>query len=168
MIRYIKVKSTIAVALMMVFIMSGCATIFKGSEADVRVNSSPAGATIEVNGINSGLTPQTLSLKRNQTHQIEFSRDGYESVLFNVERKFDIGTTVIGNIFSWGIIGIIVDVATGAAYTLTPADLQANLGALQSLNLLPSELSSEGDDIYVVMITSDEWQQVLYMNDSVE
>jgi len=145
--------------------ISGCATIFKGSEADIRVNSSPAGATIKVNGINSGLTPQTLSLKRNQTHQIEFSRDGFESVLFNVERKFDIGTTVIGNIFSWGIIGIIVDVATGAAYTLTPADLQANLGALQSLNLIPAELKSDEDDIFVVMITSDEWAKITELSE---
>lgn len=149
----------VGILFLAVFI-SGCATIFKGSEADVRVNSSPAGATISVNGVNSGLTPQTLSLKRNQTHQIEFSRDGYESVRFNVDRKFDIATAVVGNLFSWSILGIIVDVATGAAYTLTPADLEANMTALQSMNLVPADLDGDESDIFVVMFTSDEWAKI--------
>ena len=143
---------------------SSCATIFKGSSADIRVNSSPAGATVTVNGVHRGLTPQTLSLKRNKDHILEFTRDGYEKVTFAVDRKFDIGTTIVGNLFSWWLLGVIVDVASGAAYTLTPADLNANLSALQAHKIVPYEANINKDEVFVFMLTHDEWKAIVESN----
>lgn len=138
----------------------GCATIFKGSNADIRVNSSPAGATILANGINKGVTPQTLSLKRNQNYILEFKRDGYEDIKLEVNKKFDIGTTVVGNIVSWALLGIVVDVASGAAYSLDPADLQANLAELRISGHVPDESEIDESDIHVIMLTKEEWEEI--------
>ena len=68
-------------------VLSSCGTIFKGSNADIRVNSSPAGATIYVNDINKGLAPQTLSLKRNRDYTLTFKKEGYADVTFEVNKK---------------------------------------------------------------------------------
>jgi heat shock protein HspQ/uncharacterized protein YceK len=136
----------------------GCGTIFKGSSADIRFNSSPAGADIMINNIDKGTTPQTIGLKRNQNHVVTFKKDGYKDVTMEITKKFDIGTTVIGNIFSWGLIGIIVDVANGAAYSLEPYDLQANMESLQAAGYIPSDLEVKKDEVHVFMLTSEEWK----------
>lgn len=152
--------TTALVTITAAFLFSGCATIFKGSSADIRVNSSPSGATVYINNIDRGQTPQTLSLKRNQNHLITFKMDGYEDVNIEVNKKFDILTTVVGNIFSWQLLGIIVDVATGSAYTLEPADLQANMNELRAAGYLPDESELERDDIHAVMITQKQWAEI--------
>ncbi|XWN38386.1 MAG: PEGA domain-containing protein [Balneola sp.] len=137
-----------------------CASIFKGSSADVRVNSNPAGANIFINGIDRGVTPQTLSLKRNSDYVLTFKKDGYEDLNFEVFKKFDIGTAVVGNIFSWGLVGIIVDVASGAAYSLTPADVEANMAGLQAAGYIDTDFETDGSDIYVFMLTTEQWEML--------
>lgn len=151
---------TIAITILILAALSGCATIFKGKSADVRVNSTPAGAEVYINEISRGTTPQTLSLKRNDDYLLEFRKDGYEPVRIEVKKDFDIGTTIVGNIFSWGIIGILVDVGTGAAYTLKPADLQANMPELRAAGYLPEGGNSTKDDVHVIMLTTDEWAEL--------
>jgi len=137
-----------------------CASIFKGSSADIRVNSNPAGANIFINGIDRGVTPQTLSLKRNSDYLLTFKKEGYEDLNFEIFKKFDIGTAVVGNIFSWGLVGIIVDVATGAAYSLTPADVEANLSSLQAAGYIDKDFETDDSDIFVFMLTTDQWEEL--------
>lgn len=155
--RRLKLLSVIGLSVL----IAGCATIFKGSSADVQVNSSPSGADVYINEIDRGSTPQTLSLKRNKNYVLTFKKEGYEDVNMEIDKKFDIGTTVVGNIFSWGLLGIIVDAATGAAYTLTPADLDANMDELAEAGHVPSDLDLKEDEIHVVMLTQEEWEDVL-------
>lgn len=144
----------------MCFAFLACGTIFKGSSADVRINSSPSGAQVFVNDINRGTTPQSLSLKRNRDYVLDFRRDGYESVKVEVNKTFDLGTTVVGNIFSWGLLGIVVDLASGAAYSLEPADLQANMRDLQVAGFIPEESEIREDEIHVIMISKEEWESI--------
>ncbi|MEX0722141.1 MAG: PEGA domain-containing protein [Balneolaceae bacterium] len=141
-------------------VITGCGTIFKGSSADLKVNSSPSGATIYVNDINKGITPQTLSLKRNKDYIISFQSEGYEEVKMEINKKFDVGTSVVGNIFSWGILGLLVDMGTGAAYSLEPHDLQANMNELRVAGFIPEDADVNEDDIFVFMITTEEWQKI--------
>lgn len=137
-----------------------CASIFKGSSAEIRVNSNPSGADIFINGIDRGTTPQTLSLKRDSDYILTFKKAGYEDVNFEVAKKFDFGTTIIGNIFSWALVGIIVDVATGAAYSLTPADVEANMASLQAAGYIDENYKTDDSDIYVFMLTTDQWEEL--------
>lgn len=150
--------------LILAFFAAGCATIFKGSSADVRVNSAPSGADIYINQIDRGTTPQTLSLKRDRNYVLEFRKEGYQDVRVEVNKKFDLATTVVGNIFSWALVGIVVDLATGAAYSLTPADVQANMQELQAAGYLPDENQVSESDVFVVMLTKKQWQQVKTSN----
>ncbi|GAB5408551.1 MAG: hypothetical protein BalsKO_09160 [Balneolaceae bacterium] len=153
-------NTTVLAALLVSFLSLSCASIFKGSSADVRVNSNPAGADIYINGIDRGQTPQTLSLKRNQDYVLTFKKEGYEDLNFEVAKKFDIGTAVVGNIFSWGLIGILVDVGTGAAYSLTPADVEANLESMQQAGLVDANMNLEDGEVFVFMVTTEQWEEI--------
>lgn len=155
-----KMFKTLGVLLVSGVLFTNCATIFKGNSADIRVNSNPSGATISVNNVNMGVTPQTMSLKRNSGHVLTFSKDGYEDVVVEIEQKFDIATTVVGNIFSWALLGIVVDVATGAAYSLTPADVQANFDKMAAAGIIDPNADLGENDIFVFMLTSEQWAEL--------
>lgn len=142
------------------FFSTGCATIFKGSNADIRVNSAPAGADIYINNIDRGQTPQTLSLARNKDHVLVFKKDGFEDVTIEVNRKFDVATTIVGNLFSFALLGVVVDVATGAAYSLQPADVQANMPELRAAGLIPDGSDMGENDLMVVMISKEDWERI--------
>lgn len=146
------------ITLIVIFI-SGCATIFKGSNAEVRFNSSPSNATISINGIDRGNTPIALNLKRDNDYVVNFKKDGYEEVNVEVNKSFDAATTIVGNLFSWWLLGVVVDVATGAAYSLTPADVQANMDELSASGLIDENEIEEGT-IHVIMLTKEEWKAI--------
>lgn len=105
-----------------------------------------------MNGEDKGATPTTLTLKRNRAHQVIFRHEGYEDVTINLDRQFKVGAAIAGNIFSWGLIGIVVDVANGSAYQLTPEQLNATLkqkGAVSSVKV-------EQDEIMVMFFSPSE------------
>jgi len=157
-------KHRIPIAIMIIFsfYITSCATIFKGGHAEVRFNSSPSGAEVYVDEINKGETPTTAQLARSDSHIITFSKEGYEDVKVAVNKKFDAATTILGNIVSWALLGIVVDVASGAAYSLSPADVQANLNQLQTAGIINMEKlpSNKKNTIHVFMLTKEEWNQI--------
>lgn len=155
-----KVKIPIILTVAAVMIMtSGCALIFKGQSAEIRVNSKPDGAAVLVNGSSMGTTPVTLSLSRSKDHILVFKKDGYEDVQVNVTRKFDVGTAVVGNVFSWSLFGLVVDIASGAAYSLEPADIEANLPALQAAGII-NQVQKNDDGIQVFMLSKEQWEEI--------
>jgi len=131
--------------------ISGCATIIRGSNQDVRVTSDPPNARVVVNGQDRGETPTTLNLDTSRDYQIEFAKDGYASETLNVRKDFTIGWPIFGNVFSWGIIGIVVDVANGSAYKLTPKQLEAALETTSADVRMPSD-----SDIHIALFSSEE------------
>jgi hypothetical protein len=158
-----KLKNKYFVGICIFFIstsMIGCATIFKGSSADIRVDSQPSGASVYINGIDKGSTPQSLSLGRDEDHVLTFQKDGYEDVVVEVKKQFDGATTILGNIVSFALIGIVVDVATGAAYSLEPADVQANLNQMENAGLIDKIPENNKNGITVIMLTKEEWAKI--------
>ena len=133
---------------------SHCATIVRGTSQDISANSNPAGARIVVNGEDKGMTPTTLTLKRNRSYQIVFKLDGYEDVTINMDRQFKITAAIGGNFFSWGLIGIVVDVANGSAYQLTPEELDVTLRRTGST----TSASTDRDHVQVFFFTPDKVQ----------
>jgi hypothetical protein len=133
---------------------SGCATIVHGSTQSIAVNTDPPGARVMVNGQDHGATPTTLNLKRGRDHQIVFDLAGYQPVTINVEKNMDTMPFIVGNLFSWGIIGWVVDAANGAAYRLTPDQINANLPALQGM----IDVSPDADELSVFLLTIDQAQ----------
>lgn len=94
--------------------IGGCATLLKGSNEQVMINSDPSGANVSINGQQTGTTPYVTTVPSSQDLQIEVSKPGYQTA--NVDDKTN---------FRWGyeiwsfvefIIPMGVDLADGAAW----------------------------------------------------
>jgi len=114
------------VAVIFIISASGCATIAHGTSTTIRINSTPPGATAIVGG-QTIITPSTVTLKNNQTYNIVFKKDGYEDTYFTIDRQ--ISGWVWGNILTvyFILVGTVIDVMTGAAYKLTPTEVNVTL-----------------------------------------
>lgn len=132
--------------------LTGCATIVQGTDQRINVNSSPAGATVTVRGQQLGITPTTLNLKRGKDYEVLIALDGYEPITVYLEKEFDFAPAALGNIFSWGILGLVVDISNGAAYELSPDFIEANLSEMQAM----IETTPEGDELTVVFLTPEQ------------
>ncbi|TCD19863.1 PEGA domain-containing protein [Pedobacter psychrodurus] len=98
-------------------LLSSCATIFTGTTQTVQINSNPPAATIEVDGVKTGVTPMAVTLKKGFTGQtISLKLDGYETKTFHPQTTFN-AVSVVNFLF---IPGFIVDAATGAMMKYDP------------------------------------------------
>lgn len=66
----------------------------------------------------------------------------------------------MGNLVSWWLVGVVVDVATGAAYSLEPADVQANLNEMQAAGFIDEIPNEDTKGITVIMLTEEEWKEI--------
>jgi len=112
------------------FVTTGCATIIHGSDQVLELQSVPSGATVRVSNGMVFTTPSSTKLKRNQDYILTFSKEGYQTQVIPVNSV--LSGWVAGNIILGGIIGGGVDLATGAAYTLTPSEFTITLTPLSS------------------------------------
>ncbi len=111
-------KAVFLIALsFIVLFTSSCGTIFTGTKQNVMIKSFPSGAKIQVDGVDRGVTPATVSLKKGFNGPvITLTKDGYEKYQFNPETTFN--TVSILNLL--GMIGWAVDAATGAMMKYDP------------------------------------------------
>ncbi|OGC42847.1 hypothetical protein A2Y85_06170 [candidate division WOR-3 bacterium RBG_13_43_14] len=105
----------------------GCATIFKGSNEQVYVNSDPAGAKIYVNGALMGSTPVMLELKSSKTYNVEFRMDGYESKTYTLTNHLGAGWVILDVLC--GLVPVVIDAVTGAWYGLDQDNIYLQLEA---------------------------------------
>ena len=126
---------TLVVLTTILLSLSGCASIVHRGKQDIKVSSQP-GSSISIkdsygNTIIEG--EETLSIKLDRakgffekgSYVIEVKKAGYKPVTMALTGQVNKGSYVVGNLFSWGIIGwVIVDPLTGAMWTLTTPDVQ--------------------------------------------
>lgn len=118
----------LATALTAVATLSGCASVFNDSRQRVTIKSIPDGAEVIVDG-RTVTTPTTLDLKGRQEYYLTASKPGYRQTAGKIEGDMRIGSGVVGNVFSFGIIGMAVDFfGTGAGWKLQP-EITLNLQA---------------------------------------
>ncbi|TAL70453.1 MAG: PEGA domain-containing protein [Bacteroidetes bacterium] len=109
----------ISCLLIVVFLLlTSCASIINGSRDDVKIISEPSEASIKVDGRDVGKTPSSLKLQRGKAHYFEISKSGYET--YKITTGKSLSGWFWGNILCGGLIGIIVDLATGNAYDIDP------------------------------------------------
>jgi hypothetical protein len=110
--------------------LAGCATMITGSTQTIHIASNEANVKVTVQPGNLIATaPSALTLKRNESgYRLRFEKEGFESV----DVRLSSGTNgwVFGNLLIGGIIGLAVDYSNGAAYTLSPDSVTANLKPL--------------------------------------
>ncbi|HAX50269.1 MAG TPA: PEGA domain-containing protein [Ignavibacteria bacterium] len=115
----------ISMLLIFIFTLEGCATIFSGSYDDVDLSSEPSGAKILVNGKDEGNTPMTVRLKKSKEYTIEFVKDGFQTKSLRMTYGLGAGWLIL-DILS-GLVGIIVDAATGNWNSFDYDSYKANL-----------------------------------------
>jgi hypothetical protein len=97
-------------------LLDSCATILSGTKQQIQITTKPAGARDFVDGMECGITPCILDVNRKSSVLYTFKKEGHDDGAVLDNGRFN--ATVIANILIGGIIGIIVDYSTGAAYKL--------------------------------------------------
>jgi hypothetical protein len=113
------------VTLLLSLVVVGCATLVTGTSTDVAINSDPSEAEIEINGMDRGATPTTVSLPSDRSHTVEISLEGYETETIQLQKTTS--GWLAGNIIFGGIPGLVIDAATGGISVLRPKQVNANL-----------------------------------------
>jgi len=135
-------------------ILTGCASLMNGESVIVPIYTTPAGATLKVNG-NVYTTPVKVALPRGEgDYTLNIEKEGYQTI--NVHLSESLDAWLWGNII-FGIaggIGVVIDLISGDAYDLDPERLdlylQGNFASkrkdggleilLVELNSLPQEV----------------------------
>lgn len=114
-------------------LLSGCATITRGSTQSWSVETDPVGADITLSSGEACKSPCTLKKKRKHPFSVDICKNGYERVVTTIDSsvKGAGAAGLAGNVLVGGVIGIGVDAATGASKDLLPNPLVVTLPAAQ-------------------------------------
>lgn len=96
--------------------MNSCGVMFGGSRYNgtIVANGRP-NADIYINGEKAGQGQVTKLMKRNIPLKVEIKEEGCEPVTKNFDNRFRTGNFIL-SVISWGLLGIGVDLGTGASY----------------------------------------------------
>lgn len=100
--------------------LSGCASIVSGGHQTIAVTTNPPGAKcavyrdgIQIGSINS--TPGSVTVSRKESDlTVGCTKDHYD--FSNAQNTSDVNGWVFGNIGFGGLIGVVVDMATGSVH----------------------------------------------------
>jgi hypothetical protein len=121
-------------------LLSGCATVTKGSSQTVTIDTRPPGATCTLTRGGKKLaivnpTPGSISVeKASEAISVSCIREGYQESAGTLESSFQ--TMTFGNILLGGLIGVAVDAASGALHEYQP---------MVTITLIPVEFASAAD-----------------------
>ncbi len=123
--------AAISIALLLPNLL-GCATIINGTSQDVALGSTPAGATVTIDGTQA-TTPAKVTLKRGQDYNAAFTVEGFQERDVKLEKKAS--GWLFGNILFGGLIGLIIDLVSGGGYKLVPGSIDVDMatGAVKEI-----------------------------------
>lgn len=110
-------------------LLSGCATITRGTNQNFVVESSPSQANVKLSTGQTCVTPCTLRMKRKSEFVVTISKEGYQTQEAHVHGVVKGGGAAgaAGNVIFGGIIGAGIDASNGSLMNLKPNPLQVNL-----------------------------------------
>lgn len=112
-------KASGMVAVLAAFLLSGCGTYLRGTKEDVTINTRPSGAKLTTSlGDSCARSPCTFKVKRNKSFDAYATKPGYRQGQVHVGTKTtkDGAVKTAGNLLlPGGSVGLVVDLATGAA-----------------------------------------------------
>jgi hypothetical protein len=112
-------------------LISGCATITRGTRQTFKIESTPSEAKVSLSNGETCVTPCKLKVKRRPGFDATISKEGYATKTVKVDSEIHGGGVAggAGNIILGGVIGGIVDGTNGSLYSLSPNPLQVTLEA---------------------------------------
>lgn len=125
------------IILLPTLLLTSCATIVNGTTQRITFTSCPPHANIWVDNCKMGQTPAMIDLTRSDNHLIRIELDGYAPYEILVRKR--LSKWVFGNIIFGGVIGLVVDLATGGIYRLTPEQISAHLMATNGNSMTTSD-----------------------------
>lgn len=111
-------KKMILSAVSIIILLSGCATMIRGTEQEISVNTNPTAADIQFSNGQSCISPCTIKTKRNQSLQISVTKEGCH------QQTATMMPTLAG---AGAMLGGFIDYGTGAVYDLHPNPLTISL-----------------------------------------
>ncbi len=102
--------------------MTGCATVFHGTDQVLTFTTEPDGADIRVDGKLIGQSPVSYKAPKNKVDSVRIDKEGYKPEVFAVDKKFDNITFL--SIF-WDLS--TTDLVSGAAYEYQPSSFHFKL-----------------------------------------
>ncbi|HET6400890.1 MAG TPA: hypothetical protein VFH95_05760 [Candidatus Kapabacteria bacterium] len=116
------------IAIIMLAILLGipsCGTIINGSREEVAIMAQPGDATITVDSIYHNTGFFRGELDRKSSHQIVISKEGY--ITTRIQTGNSVSGWFFGNFYTFSLYGMIPDLITGGAYTISPNPILVQL-----------------------------------------
>lgn len=120
--------------------LAGCATIVQGPKEDVKFASVPNGVVVKA-ADRQIITPGEIGLKRNTDQKVVFEKEGFPAREIVLESKPS--WWLLGNLAFGGIIGLIIDLATGSGFRLKPANVEMDMASGDVKEFKKFEASAE-------------------------
>lgn len=127
--------------------LGACGTVTRGMNNDVTFNSDPPGAEMRTStGLTCPATPCTLPISRRQEFVATFSLEGHKDQQVHVRTDVSGGGAAgfAGNVLIGGVIGMGVDVATGAALDHSPNPVFARMEPVARPRATPVQRGRRG------------------------
>ena len=102
----------------LVVMLSGCASIVSGQKQQLTFNSEPADATVLINGAVVGKTPMSFMVDRKADETVSFTKEGYKPQTLRLSTTLN--GWFWGNIVLGGFLGSTTDAASGAMHEYAP------------------------------------------------
>lgn len=121
-------------------LLSACATIVAGTSQTVTVSTTPPGASCTLDRIGERVgaispTPGSVRVDKSKNDlSVTCSKEGFQTATVGHSSNFN-GAT-FGNILVGGVIGVVVDAASGANFNYPP-DVRMELAATQVPSVPP-------------------------------
>lgn len=131
-------------ALTIVLLITGCASIFSGGPSWLSVETNPSNVQIKLYGIQNGetitkTTPCRVELNRNSDYKVVVETPHYKSDEVIIRRK--IQGWFWGNILLGGIVGMVIDGASGNIWDHNQHLLTMDLQKISSVDVAPDVVS---------------------------
>lgn len=110
--------------------LGACATITRGSVAQIQIQSEPSGAEARLSTGVVCITPCTLTIGRKDEFAVMITKAGFEQELVDVRTRVageGVAAGVVGNAVLGGVIGAVADTSTGAMLEHYPNPLRVTL-----------------------------------------
>ena len=131
-------KKSVITIVVVLFVISGCATIMSGTTQKVTFDSDPSGAkvvigkkkkkdgeTTMVDSYDAGVTPLTVELSRRQSTIVQISMEGYKTKEVELKRKMN--NWVLGDLALTSPLSTSIDTSTEACNEYKPGQYMVTL-----------------------------------------